>query len=118
MMSKVAMGKIKTRGLRQQVSREQRKRTYIFFAGIAIALAYLSYNLLFGEMGVIKYIELKQNKKRLESEITRIDKENKALNVQVNSLKKDPYYIEKYAREEYGLAKPDEFIFQFKNDDK
>ena len=69
-------------------------------------------------MGVIKYIELRQNKKRLESEIMRIDKENKALNVQVNSLKKDPYYIEKYAREEYGLAKPDEFIFQFKNNDK
>jgi cell division protein FtsB len=118
MMPKVARGKIKTRGMREQVSREQRKRTYIFFACIALALAYLSYNLMFGEMGVIKYIEIKHNKTRLDGEITRIDKENKALNIQVNSLKKDPYYIEKYAREEYGLAKPGEFIFQFKNDDK
>jgi len=118
MMPKVAKGKIKTRGLRGQVAREQRRRTYIFFVCVILALAYLSYNLMFGEMGVIKYIELRQNKKRLDSEITRINRENKALNIQVNSLKKDPYYIEKYAREEYGLAKPGEFIFQFKNDDK
>lgn len=107
-----------TRGLRQQVSREQKRRTYIFFAAMIAALAYLSYNLLFGEMGVIKYLELRQNKQRLDTEISRIDKENKALNEQVNALKKDPYYIEKYAREEYGLAKPDEFIFQFKKDEK
>jgi cell division protein FtsB len=118
MMPKVAKGKTKTRGLREQVSREQRRRTCIFFACVALALAYLSYILMFGDMGVIKYIELKQNKMRLEGEITRINQENKALNVQVNSLIKDPYYIEKYAREEYGLAKPGEFIFQFKNDDK
>jgi cell division protein FtsB len=117
-MSKAGTSRIKTRSLRQQVSHEQRRRTYIFFTCIAIALAYLCYNLIFGDMGLFKFLELRQNKSRLESEITRIDKENKALNVQVNSLKKDPYYIEKYAREEYGLAKPDEFIFQFKNDDK
>ncbi len=83
-----------------------------------MAIAYLSYNLVFGEMGLLKYIELKKNKQRLESDITRINRENKAMSEQVNALKKDPYYIEKYAREEYGLAKPDEFIFQFKKDDK
>ena len=118
MMPKVAKSKLTTRGLREQVSREQRKQAYIFFTCVAIVLAYLSYHLIFGEMGVIKYIELRQNKKHLENEIIRIDKENKALNSQVNSLKKDPYYIEKYAREEYGLAKPDELIFQFQNNDK
>ena len=117
-MARIAKKTVKTRGLRQQVSLEQRKRTYIFFACILLTMAYLSYNLVFGDMGVIKYFELRQNKKRLEIELTRIDKENKALTEQVNSLRKDPYYIEKYAREEYGLAKPGEFIFQFKNDDK
>ncbi len=117
-MSKISKNNIRTRGLRQQVSREQRKRTYVFFSIMLVALAYLSYNLVFGEMGLLKYIELKKNKQRLESDIARINKENKTMSEQVNALKKDPYYIEKYAREEYGLAKPDEFIFQFKKDDQ
>jgi cell division protein FtsB len=117
-MARVARYSAKTRGLRQQVTGEQRKRTYIFFAGVAVALAYLSYNLVFGDMGLIKYLELKKNKSRLESEISQVGKENRTVSEQVNSLKKDPYFIEKYAREEYGMAKPDEFIFQYKKNDK
>lgn len=117
-MTRVAKYSTKTRGLRQQITREQRKRTYIFFAFVAVALAYLSYNLVFGDMGLIKYLELKKNKSRLENEISQVGKENKALGEQVNQLKKDPYFIEKYAREEYGMAKPDEFIFQYKKNDK
>jgi cell division protein FtsB len=104
----------KTPGLRNQVRREWKKRTYLFFAFVLAVFAFLAYTLLFGDMGLVKYMELKQNKAWLESEIIRIDRENRALSEQVNSLKKDPYYIEKYAREEYGLAKPDEVIFQFK----
>lgn len=117
-MARVAKYGAKTQGLRQQVTREQKKRTYIFFACITVALAYLSYNLVFGDMGLIKYLELRKNKDRLETEISQVGKENKALGEQVNSLKKDPYFIEKYAREEYGMAKPDEFIFQYKKNDK
>src|SRR5512135_1526648 len=100
-MARVAKYSTKPRGLRQQVTREQKKRTYIFFVFAAVALAYLSYALIFGDMGLIKYLELKKNKSRLESEISRAGKENEALGEQVNSLKKDPYFIEKYAREEY-----------------
>jgi cell division protein FtsB len=117
-MARVAKYSTKTRGMRQQITAEQRKRTYIFFACIAIAMAYLCYNLVFGDMGLIKYLELRKNKGRLESEISQVSKENGALGEQVNSLKKDPYFIEKYAREEYGMAKPDEFIFQYKKNDK
>ncbi len=105
-------------GLRGQVRREWKKRTIVFFSIVLGILALLSYSLLFGDMGVVKYVELKQNRARLENEIVRLDKENKALSEQVNSLRKDPYYIEKYAREEYGLAKPDEVIFQFKRNEK
>jgi len=113
-MAGFAKSKAKSRGMRQQVSRENRRKTLVFFACVLVAMGYLFYNLMFGDMGIIKYYQLRQNKIRLESELKRVEKENKALNEQVNALKKDPFYIEKYAREEYGLAKPDEFIFQFK----
>ncbi|MGO9380156.1 MAG: FtsB family cell division protein [Dissulfurispiraceae bacterium] len=117
-MARVAKYSSKTRGLRQQITHEQRNRTYIFFACVSVALAYLCYNLVFGDMGLIKYWELKKNKVRIESEISQVSNENRTLSEQVNSLKKDPYFIEKYAREEYGMAKPDEFIFQYKKNDK
>jgi cell division protein FtsB len=118
-MTRAVKNKIKkTPGLRSQVRREWKKRTLVFFSIVLGTLALLSYSLLLDDMGVAKYLELKQNKARLENEIVRLDKENKALSEQVNSLRKDPYYIEKYAREEYGLAKPDEVIFQFKRNEQ
>jgi cell division protein FtsB len=118
-MAKTLNKKIrKTPGLHSQVRRERKKRIYVFFLIVLGIIAFLSYSLFFGDMGVFKYVELKENKARLEQEIVRLDKENRVLDEQVNSLKKDPYYIEKYAREEYGLAKPDEVIFQIKKKDK
>jgi cell division protein FtsB len=108
----------KTPGLHRQVRRERRKRTYVFFLFALAIIALLSYSLFFGDMGVFKYFELRDNKERLEQDIAKLDEKNRILNEQVNSLKKDPYYIEKYAREEYGLAKPDEVIFQIKKKEK
>jgi cell division protein FtsB len=107
----------RTPGLRSQVRREWKVRTIAYFVLVLGALAAVSYTLFFGDTGLVKYIELKHNETRLRNDIVRLEKENKALGDQVYSLKKDPYYIEKYAREEYGLAKPDEFIFQYKKDE-
>jgi cell division protein FtsB len=108
----------KTPGMRGQVRREWKKRTYFFFGAMFMAISLLTYGLFFGDMGVVKYFELRENRKKIEADIVRLERDNKVLGEQVNSLKKDPYYIEKYAREEYGLAKPDEVIFQFKKEEK
>lgn len=104
------------RNLRQLVTVERKRRNVIFFTVIILAFLYIGTSLLFGNMGFIKYLKLKKTKNGLETEITTLEKENKILKTQINALKEDPYYIEKYAREEFGLAKPDEYIFQFQND--
>jgi cell division protein FtsB len=111
-------GKIQPRNLRQQVMVERKRRDVIFFTVIILAFFYISTSLLFGNMGFIKYLKLKKIKSNLEVEITTLEKENKILQTQINALREDPYYIEKHAREEFGLAKPDEYIFQFQNDTK
>lgn len=104
--------------LRQQVVVERRRRNVIFFTIVILAFFYMGIALLFGNMGFIKYLKLSKTKSRIEAEITAVDRENKALKAHVTALKDDNFYIEKYAREEYGLAKPDEYIFQFKNDER
>lgn len=110
--------RIKTKNLRQQVNTEKRRRNIIFFTLIILAFIYLSVTLLIGDMGLPKYLHLQKNKKKIEAEIKIMEKENKALKTEVEALKKDPYYIEKSAREEFWLAKPDELIFQFQKNDK
>jgi len=109
-------GKTKTINLRQQVDLERGRRNIIFFTLVTVAFFYMAAALVFGNMGLFKYTSLIKTKNRLDTEIAALKKENGALKKRVMALKNDDFYIEKYAREEYGLAKPDEYIFQFKDD--
>ena len=99
--------------LRKQVVSEIRKRRLIFFTIILLSFIYLFISLIFGDMGLLKYRELNKTKIRLGTQIGEISKENKQLRSHINSLKEEPFYTEKYAREDFGLAKPDEYIFQY-----
>ncbi|MBF0559522.1 MAG: septum formation initiator family protein [Nitrospirae bacterium] len=108
--------RIQTRNLRQQVTFERKRRNLIFFTVVSLAVLYMLFAVVFGNMGLLKYRSLTKIKSRLDTEIVSLDKENNALKTHVDSLKNDNYYIEKYAREEYGLARPNEYIFQFKDD--
>ena len=109
-------GRIQPRNLRQQVTVERRRRNIIFFTIVTLAFFYIVIALVLGNMGFLKYTALTKTKNTLGTEINTLEKENKALKAHVSALKNDGFYIEKYAREEYGLAKPDEYIFQFKDD--
>ncbi|MFO0752129.1 MAG: septum formation initiator family protein [Thermodesulfovibrionales bacterium] len=111
-------GRSRPNNLRQQVTAERKKRNVIFFSLMSAALLYVCYSLVFGDMGFIKYYQLATVGKKLESEIGALERENQTLRTQVGALKEDHFYIEKQAREEYGLARPDEYIFQFKEDDR
>ncbi|HAK88228.1 MAG TPA: hypothetical protein DHV16_00650 [Nitrospiraceae bacterium] len=109
-------GRIQPRNLRQQVVVEKKRRNVIFFTVIALASLYMGASLLFGNMGLIKYFWLHKTKNKLDVEMKHIETENQRLKAEIHALKHDPYYIEKHAREDFGLAKPDEYIFQFQND--
>jgi cell division protein FtsB len=99
--------------LRKQVASELRKRRLIFFTVILLSFIYLAITLIFGDMGLLRYRELQKKKIRVEAQIKEIELENKQLKTQLKSIKEDPYFSEKHAREDYGLAKPDELIFQY-----
>ena len=58
-----------------------------------------------------KILQLKEDIKKLESEIGDLRLKNNKLSQEVELLKGDEY-VEKIAREELGLSKPDEIIFK------
>jgi cell division protein FtsB len=99
--------------LRKQVVAEVRKRKLIFLTVIFLCFVYLIINILFGDMGFLRYRELYTKKTRIEAQIKEIEQENKQLRSQIQSIKEEPFYKEKHAREDYGLARPDEIIIQY-----
>jgi cell division protein FtsB len=92
---------------------ENRRRRIMFLTFVFLGFIYLAISFIFGDMGILKYSELNKRKVFLEKQIREIEKENLSLRSEVKSLKEDPYYTEKHAREEFGLAKPDEYIFRY-----
>ena len=99
--------------LEKQVNSEVKKKQMIFFTVVILTLLYLSISLVFGDMGLFKYLELNRTRTSLEKQIAQISNQNEQLRLQLKSLKNDPFYREKLAREEYGLSRPDEYIFQY-----
>ncbi|MEJ2696399.1 MAG: septum formation initiator family protein [Candidatus Sulfobium sp.] len=99
--------------LRDQVRSELKKRKLVFVTVFVLCFIYLSVSIIFGDMGLIRYIKLNRTKDKMVRQMDDIRKQNEKLRTQIELLKNDPFYREKFAREEYGLAKPDEYIFQY-----
>ena len=99
--------------LRKQVISEVKKKRLIFLTFVVLCFIYLSISLVFGDMGLFRYLELNRTKKNLEGQLSEINRQNEQLRTQLKLLKEDPFYREKLAREEYGLSKPNEYIFQY-----
>ncbi len=99
--------------LRKQVYTEVRKKRLIFLTLVILSFIYLSVGFVFGDMGLLRYLELNRTKKNIETRIAEIDRQNEQIRTQLKLFKEDSFYREKLAREEYGLSKPNEYIFQY-----
>jgi len=99
--------------LRQQVVTEVKKKRLIFFTFVLLSFVYLSINLVFGDMGFFRYLELNKTRRTLEHQLVELNKQNEEIRTQIKLLKEDPFFREKLAREEFGLARPDEYIFKY-----
>ena len=68
---------------------------------------------LFGDRGVIKGYKAYLHKTDLEQKITELAKNNTELRREIEALRNDLDAIEKIARRELGMVRPDEQIYQF-----
>ena len=71
---------------------------------------------VFGEYGLLRIIEVKRDRGKLEAEITVWKMKQRLLEDEKDRLTSDPFTIEKMARERCGLYKPGELIFVFPDD--
>ena len=67
---------------------------------------------IFGTHGYLAMRRTRKEIERVQSDITRLNKENLQLADEVKALRSDPHKIETIARCELGLAKPGEVIIK------
>ncbi len=97
---------------KEQKESNDRKIKIIFIASL-LFFVFLVLTAIFREDGIIKSYNLNKKLELLKSDIGNLKRENERLSREVYALKNDPAYIEKIAREDLGLVKPGEIVFEF-----
>jgi cell division protein FtsB len=81
-----------------------------------LALALISVPvMILSPMGLSRLNGLVEEKRQAEDEIGRLSQEIKELRAEVQRIKKDPAAVERAARDELGLVRATEVVFQFKD---
>ena len=96
----------------ERTSHTSRWKKIMIAAGIVLAL-YLLVTRVMGEMGVVKYYRMKSQYYSLTTEIANLKQDNVRLRKDVDSLKNDPAYLERVARDKLGLARPGEIVYYY-----
>lgn len=99
--------------LRKQVASERKKRKLILLTVVFLSFLYLLITLIFGDMGLLQCRDLFAKKMQLETQVKEIEQDNARIRSEITSIREDPFYKEKHAREDFGLARPEEYIFQY-----
>jgi len=99
--------------LRNQLMRERKRRGQLFLFAFTVFLLFIVYNMFIDNMGLLKYLHLKAQERMMEQRISSLEGGIASLNEEIVRINKDPFYIEKQAREDLGMARPDEYIFKY-----
>ena len=89
----------------------EKQHRIIIGGGIGCFLL-LSLLAMAGDRGFFEVYQFNRHLQHVEGRIQRLEVENERLRMQVIGLRSDPYQIEKLAREDLGLVRPDEIIFE------
>jgi len=83
----------------------------------ALFFLILLYFFFGGDYNIYNLWKYRQKEKDLRSEIRTTDKEKEQLTTEIEMLKNDSSYIEKIAREEFKMGKPNEKTYIVKSKD-
>ncbi len=81
----------------------------VVLIAILLLIFFLAYLFLSGYLNLRK---VGQRLARIEEENERLVQENKRLEEEIKALEGDPFYIEKIAREELGMVKKGEIVYE------
>ena len=91
---------------------QQRLFTLVQVGGV-IGIIWLVVALFYGEMGLSRYLAMRDHAKHLEQELSVLRNENGTLQQDILRLQHDPTKIEQLAREQLGYVRKGETVYQF-----
>ena len=91
------------------------KKMYFIPAG---CLAFILFFTVFGDKGLLRIFELKQDKNKIEVRLADSRTDNEKLKREIVALKSDRRYLESIARKDFGLVRSNEVIYQFPQEKK
>jgi len=99
-----------------------KRRTRLFaragmLAGGVFAVA-LGVAFFFGDMGVFKYLQMRDHAWQMEQELKDLERANAELKTEIRRTQNDPARIEELARERLGFVRPGETVYQIVKDSK
>jgi len=80
---------------------------------VGILLLLLAAASLMGDRGLVRLYQLHRTRAVLTQEIEQLTATNSVLAEEVRALRTDPGRVEAIAREELGLVKPEEMVYEF-----
>jgi cell division protein FtsB len=86
-------------------------------AGGVIAVT-LGVAFFFGDMGVFKYLKMRDHARQLEQELKDLERTNAEFRTEIKRTQSDPARIEELARERLGYVRPGETVYQIVKDPK
>lgn len=90
--------------------RSSKRKRRVWILGCLLLLTLLLF-LSMGKRGFIQQIRIKREKEKLIKEIETLEEQKILLEAEKEKLD-DPEYIEKIAREQYGMAKENEDVYR------
>lgn len=99
-------------GTRQEraAARSVRKRWLVFIAVLATVIAVSS---VVGKKSLVKVLQMSKTRTELQRQITRLKQGNEKLTRDIQAFTDNPGQVEAIAREDLGLVKPGEIVYQF-----
>ncbi len=110
-------GKKHSKSSLNKITKKLKVEHALSLASVFLVL-YFGYILLLSDHNIFRYLQKISQKKELQSEIVSLEKENEKLRTDISYLRKDPFFIEKKAREDLGLKKDNEEVYIIVNEKK
>lgn len=99
---------------KSQLKNNKKRRQVVYLTISLLLFIYLTFIMIVGENGLLKYVKLKSSRDKMHTENRIIEQQNKDMNASIESYDSEPDLYEGLARE-YGLTKEGELIFKFED---
>ena len=88
------------------------KKSFLFTVLIGFLVVWFGF---LDSYSVYTRIKLEREKKHYIERTLELQQETELLNQKIEALKSDPAYLEKIAREDYGMRKPNETVYRIQS---